>query len=48
MRISAFSSNLRRRAAQDAPPATAPTITTFTGIYLLSFPNFGVAGTLTF
>jgi hypothetical protein len=29
MRISAFSSNLRRRAAQDAPPATPPTMITF-------------------
>jgi hypothetical protein len=30
MRISAFSSNLRRRAAHDAPPATPPTMMTFT------------------
>ena len=29
MRISAFSSSLRRRAAHDAPPATPPTMTTF-------------------
>src|SRR5512141_2858946 len=30
MRISAFSSILRRRAAHDAPPATPPTMMTFT------------------
>ena len=29
MRISAFSSNRRRRAAHDAPPATPPTMMTF-------------------
>ena len=29
MRISAFSSSLRRRAAHDAPPATPPTMRTF-------------------
>jgi hypothetical protein len=29
IRISAFSSNLRRRAAHDAPPATPPTMMTF-------------------
>jgi hypothetical protein len=29
MRISAFSSSLRRRAAHDAPPATPPTMMTF-------------------
>jgi hypothetical protein len=29
MTISAFSSSLRRRAAQDAPPATPPTMMTF-------------------
>jgi len=30
IRISAFSSSLRRRAAHDAPPATPPTLMTFT------------------
>ncbi len=29
IRISAFSSSLRRRAAHDAPPATPPTMMTF-------------------
>ena len=37
MRISAFSSSLRRRAAHDAPPATPPTMMTFM-LALLPFP----------
>ena len=36
IRISALSSNLRRRAAHDAPPATPPTIITFILSYSLS------------
>jgi hypothetical protein len=41
MRISAFSSNLRSRAAHDAPPATPPTMMTFiSSPFLLFF--FGV------
>jgi hypothetical protein len=35
MMIAAFSSNLRRRAAHEAPPATPPTMMTF-----ISFPCF--------
>ncbi len=36
MRISACSSSLRNRAAQDAPPATPPTMMTFIGTHLSS------------
>ena len=36
MMISAFSSNLRRRAAHDAPPATPPTMMTFMSALVIS------------
>ena len=50
MRIFACSSNLRRRAAHDAPPATPPTMMTFIFPFLLSIlcflPDPGIQASL--